>query len=180
MTIQKNEEPQVTVRFSPNVYVGLLAYADRNKVDPGEAVEEIVRKRVTDKNDDLISDERRTQIEEEAKLMAVVDAKVAGYQQTGKWDEHVTGRVFGQIRDEDIETYARAVGCDPFTFGHPEKARINKRIGARIKRLLGADVIMTGKRREKGQPSRTEKSLILSYTLLTKGSRPRHARSNRA
>jgi hypothetical protein len=77
-----------------------------------------------------------------------------------------------RVRPE-AATYTRAVGCDPFTFGHPEKARINKRIGALTKRLLGADVIMTGKRREKGQPSRTEKSLILSYTLLTKGSRRR-------
>jgi hypothetical protein len=179
MNIEKNAEPQVTTRFSPNVYGGLRAYADRHKVDPSEAVEMIVREHVMG-DADLINAERRIQVQAEAELMAFVETTVGGYQQAGNWDEHVTGHVFERIRDEKIETYTRAVGCDPFTFGHQEKARINKRIGARTKRLLGADVIMTGKHREKGQPSRTEKSLILSYTLLTGGSRPRHARSNRA
>jgi hypothetical protein len=171
MTTQKNGEPQVTVRFSPNVFEGLRAYAGRHELDLSEAVETMVRQRVID-DADLISDEHRVQVQAEADLFAFVQMTVADYQQTG-WDEHVTGRVFERIRDQKIETYTRAVGCDPFTFGHPEKARINKRIGALTKRLLGADVIMTGKRREKGQPSRTEKSLILSYTLLTKGSRRR-------
>jgi hypothetical protein len=68
-----------------------------------------------------------------------------------------------------LSEYEIAVGGDPFTFGQPEKARINRRIGKRVRQNLEADVLVRNGRREKGQPSRRKKSLILSYTLLSPG-----------
>ena len=165
MALKGSDEPQVTVRLPPRLYRGLKRYADKRGVGLIEAIERVVRDAVAA---ELDGDDRR-QVRAEAELLDYVDRVVGGLRDAGGWDEHVTGLVFDRIRDEALDTYAAAVGRegDPFAFGNPEKARVNKRIGTRVRHLLGAEVMLTpGGDRAKGQPSRTGKSLVMSYTLL--------------
>lgn len=159
------EEPQINVRLPPKVYVGLRRYAHRKKITISDAVERILMNTVSTE----LNPQERKQVQAETDVIAFVDDTVTRIRQQGNWDEHVTGRVFGEIRDNILSTYQNAIACDPYTFGNWDKARLNKRIGRRIRQLLDAEVVKVKGRRGKGQPSLTEKSLILSYTLLKKG-----------
>lgn len=118
----------------------------------------------------------RRQVQAESKLMDYVDGIIKELHRSGEWDEHVTAAVFERIAELHFDLYSEAVGGDPFDFGGAEKTRINKRIGARIRRLLDADLVMSKGTRVKAQPSRRKLSLITSYTLLRpskKGKRKR-------
>lgn len=159
------EEPQINVRLPPKLYIGLKRYALRRNVGVSDAVERILMETIRTE----LNTQERKQVQAEAEVIAFVDETVNRIRDQGNWDEHVTGRVFREIRDNILSIYQKAIECDPFTFGNWDKARLNKRIGRRIRQLLGADVVKVKGKRGKGQPSLTEKSLILSYTLLKRG-----------
>jgi hypothetical protein len=168
------DDRTVVVRFSPTALAGIEAFANRHRISVSGAVEKIVVEVV---KQELGKKEQR-QMEAESKVMAFVEQVVDRYRIAGGLDEHVIGRVFEEIRDDRaaLHDYEVAVGCDPFVFGQREKARINRRVGKRVRQILNADVVTRGGRRQKGQPSRTAKSLILSYTLLEPGT-PNRRRS---
>ena len=155
-------DTQVTTQFSPTVYEGLRLFAEDKELDLPGAVETTVREKVRK----YLDNDGRRQIDAEADLMAFVDDTVRDWREAGSWTQHVTGDVFNKIKSEKLNIYQDAIGDDPFLFGNQEKARINRRIGARVKRLLGATVVIEGGGRAKGQPSRTERALVMSYSLL--------------
>ena len=167
-------EPEVTVRLAPAIYKGLMMWARREgELDLPEAVEAIVRAAVMP----LVSETERLQMQAEAELMAFVDRTATAWREAGTWTEHATANMFRQIKSDCLDTYSIAVGGEPLAFGNREKGRINKRIGARVKRRLGATVAVFDGKREKGQPSRAENALILSYTLFVPPTRPQNTTS---
>ena len=164
--LKKKVVPLIAVCLAPRLYRALEIRAAKAGMYLPDAAEAILR-------DGLIADLEpsvRRQVQAESKLMGFVDCVVAGLHSSGDWDEHVTAAVFERIAEQQLGLYGEAVGDDdPFHAGGTEKTRINKRIGARIKRLLDADVVMSKGARVKAQPSRRKSSLITSYTLLRPG-----------
>jgi len=169
------EDRTVIVHFSPKTLAGLQSFAKRNKLSLPGAVEKIVVEVVKLE----LSKEEQEQMDAESKIIAFVEQVVDRYRTYANWDQDVIGRVFEELRDSTsaLHDYEVAIGGDPFAFGQREKARINRRIGKRVRQILDADVLARGGRREKGQPTRTEKSLILSYTLLSPGGRAKKQRA---
>ncbi len=165
MGTKKRRTTPITLSLAPSLYRLVELHAAKNGVDLLEAVETILRDALMDE----LEPADKRQVQAESELMEIVGRLVTDISQTG-WDEDVTAAVFEKIADEHLDLYREAVGGDPFHFGNAEKSRINKRIGARIKRLLAADIVMSRGIRAKGQPSRKTPSLIMSYTLL----RPRN------
>ena len=155
----------ITVCLSPPLYAALKSRAARDEMTLPELAETIMRDGLMSELDPSV----RRQVQAEAKLMDFVDRTIRHLSQSGTWDEHVTALVFDRIAELQFDVYSEAVGGKPFHFGGADKTRINKRIGARIKRLLGAEVVLSRGLRTKGKPSRERPSLITSYTLLRPG-----------
>lgn len=155
-------EPQVTVRLAPDVFEGLTVFADREELELPDAVEVIVR----DKVKHYLKAAAQRRIDAESELMEFVRDVIRDLRRTGNWNEHVTGALFKRIKAERLDVYADAVGGNAFSVRNHEKSRINRKIGARVKQLLKAEVKIEGGQRQKGQPSRAENALVLSYSLL--------------
>src|SRR5208337_3201648 len=105
--------------------------------------------------------EEAKQMEAESKVIAFVEQVAEEYRVAG-WHRDVIERVFDEIQKRSLSDYSDAIGGYPFRFGNHEKARINRRIGKRVRQLLNADVLFSGGKRQKGQPSLAKNSLIKS------------------
>jgi len=161
--LKKNEVATIAVSLPPSLYRALEMRASKAGINLPEAAEVVLREGLMK---DLKPSVRR-QVQAESTLMGYVDSVTTGLRSTGDWDEHVTAIVFEAIAEKQLSLYGEAIGGDdPFQTRGAEKTRINKRIGARIKRLLNADVVLSKGTRVKGKASRKKPSLITSYTLL--------------
>lgn len=179
MSAKERRTTPITLSLSPALHQMVASRAAKDGTDLLAAVEAILRDALMAQ----MEPSARRQLQAETQLMDAVGDIVARVRQSG-WDEHVTATVFEKIAQQHLELYGEAVGGDPYHFGNSEKARINKRIGLRIKRLLDAEMVMSKGMRAKGQPSRKKPTLIMSYTLLRpskvgKHSGPRQLRDRR-
>lgn len=162
MSARERRTTPITLSLSPALHQMVASRAAKDGTDLLGAVEAILRDALMAQ----MEPDARRQLEAETRLMDAVENIVAKISQSGGWDEHVTATVFEKIAQQHLDLYREAVGGDPYHFGNAEKARINKRIGLRIKRLLDAEIVMSKGVRAKGQPSRKKPTLIMSYTLL--------------
>jgi predicted HicB family RNase H-like nuclease len=112
------------------------------------------------------TDAERIRAELELKTKAI---KYAREQTAEKFDEHVTLKVFQQIRQtpELRDLYVRAIGGEspdaPFVRGNQTQARINRTLGAAIKIAVHARRKTVNGNVLKAQVAR---EFILGYTVL--------------
>lgn len=155
-------ETTMSFSASPQLQEGVQAYATAQSLTVPEALEQIVRTAVID----FAPEEGKMQMQAETEILDFVKDQALTLRDQGNWSEDVTGEIFNLIKRVKLEVYSTAIGGQPFSFGNDDKARINRKIGARIKRLLDAEVVMENGKRAKVQPSRTEDSLVMSYSRL--------------
>jgi hypothetical protein len=154
-------EPQLTVRFPRSLFAGLERRAIAYGVSRQEVVVDAVRAFLARE----LSARERAQAAGEAVVMKFVEETAKGLAVSGDWGEDAIHVVFERVKASRLPDYSAAIGGDPFAFGNPEKSRINRNVGKRIKAILGAvEVRDNAWRIQKGQPGRG--SLVLSYTKL--------------
>lgn len=153
------EVQQVITTLSPDIMAGLAVFAADLKMAPPEAASRIVTEFIAGR---LTGDERERAMAE-LELLDEVEAIIDRIEAEDTWGENVTSEVFEVIENKHLALYTRAVGGDPRGSHNHHKARINKRIGARVKARLGAEVVMRDGERAKGQCSGR---IILSWTKL--------------
>lgn len=160
-------ENKFTVTTSPCVNAGIAEFAAAHNLDHEEAAEILIRDRLIELG--LPTGGGLAQIVSEKEVMAFVEGEVETLQ-NGPWDEQVTLEIFRRIKQEIPDVYAKAVGGDAQVQGHPDKGRVNRRVGRRTKRLLKAEVLTDAKGKpRKGYPPAEENAYIRSYTLLGPG-----------
>lgn len=162
---------KLVLSTTASVHALILKHAHAKRLDPSEAAEDLIRigLRALRSQANAAEDGLHAQIEAEIDLFETVDGIVGSM--PADFPDDVTDRVFRILQSEHLPVYGRAVGSDPYARGNPEKARINRRIGRRVKTLLGAEVVThpDGKPYQVFLPT-TETSLITAYTALKPGS----------
>ena len=154
----------ISVRLPAPLLGGVAAFADANRLDLPEAIEELVRRALTfvPLDQDYLPGLAGDQARAESELFGIIDKIVMRKHQEDTWGEDVTNTVFEAIQADEaaLEVYRRAIAGE-------QVGRINRRIGSKTRKLLGADVIKDQEgKRVFGQPSRSAGALIKTYTKL--------------
>lgn len=157
---------KIVISTSASVYALIKEHADESKMDLPEAAEDLIRLGLLSKKK---QDGLYAKVKAESKIMKAVDEE-ALKEDKASFPEDITRIIFGVLQKKMLSEYENATGGDAFAQGNPEKARINRRIGRRIKALLDAKVVTepNGEPKKVFLPS-TEKALITAYTALTPG-----------
>jgi hypothetical protein len=139
----------------------LMATAARIAHEEGLSLSEFIADIVTRDliNRGVLSAELADSALAELDLIAFTKAQVDARREEDDWDEHITLQTFGVIQETVPDLYHRALQND-------DAGRINRRIGALIRRRLNADVKMANGKRALGTAPRNANSLIKTYTLL--------------
>lgn len=110
--------------------------------------------------------ERQKELDDTEALYAVAQQKAREVFNSGRFDEHFTLTVFGELMTDPKARalYEEVIGADAYTDGAPKKTPLNMYLGWYIKNAIDAEPLLddTGKPRRafvKDQP-------IKSYTLL--------------
>lgn len=153
------EVQQVITTLSSDIMAGLTLFAADLKMAPPEAASRIVTEFIAKR----LTGEERERALAELDLLDQIEAIIDRAEAEDTWGEDVTSDVFEEVENNHLPLYTRAVGGDPHGSHNSHKGRINKRVGARVKARLGAEVVMRNGKRVKGQCSGR---IILSWTKL--------------
>ena len=148
---------QMTTRTAPEIFQGLAAAAEARSISVPALASEILTQWVL--SNGLLAKDDEARLEAERELLEWVTALVERRHKADDWDKHVTLETFDAIKAEQAGLYARAIKGG-------RKTKLNREIGALVRRGLNADVKVVGDLRCYGQPLRGAKSLVKTYTLL--------------
>ncbi len=154
----------ISVRLPTPILHGVAAFAEDNRFEVSEAVEEIVRRALISDllGKDYLPGPAGDQARAESELFGIVDKIVTRKRKEDTWGDDVTNTVFDEIQvdEKSLDIYRRAIAVD-------QVGRINRRVGSKIRRRLDAEVCKDAEgKRDIGQPSRAAGSLIKTYTKL--------------
>jgi hypothetical protein len=147
----------ISLRLPLPLQAGVEACAEDRSLSTAEAIEELVRQALI-ASKYLAADQRR-QVEAEMRIMTAVETMVRRMKADDDWGDDVTKTVFDTLQRDQLADYEPAVAMG-------NGARINRQIGARVRSLLNAEVVMEKRYRKMGQVPRAEQSLIKTYTIL--------------
>lgn len=160
--MSQSESP-IVLRLSPSVKAGVVEYAEAEGIEMAEAVEALLAKALlaTSKNPDVLA-----RIKAQIAVTEFVEAEAGARRDVGNWGRDVTHEILRKVRDEILDEYAVAVGGNAYASGVEEKAQLNRRLGRRIRRTIGAQVEKTaeGKPVVANPPAAGGPWLIRSYT----------------
>jgi hypothetical protein len=153
---------QIITTLSHDIIAGLTTYASQKRMGLPETASRIVTEFIAKQ----LTGQDRERIDAEIVLYDEIESILDRLEAENTWDkdEDVTSNVFAEVEKKHLDVFQKAIGGgDPRESGNHHKARINKRIGARIKARLGAEVIYRDGKRAKGQCTGR---IIVSWTKL--------------
>lgn len=148
---------QMTTRMAPEIYQALATAAESRAISVPALASEILTEWVL--SNGLLAKDDEDRLEAERQLLHWVTALIERRHKADDWDENVTLDTFDAIKTEQADLYARAIKGG-------RKTKLNREIGALVRRGLHADVREVNGSRLYGQPLRGAKSLVKTYTLL--------------
>ena len=113
--------------------------------------------------------ERQKELDDTEALYSVAQQKARDVFTSGRFDEHFTLTVFGELMTDPKARalYEGVIGADAYTDGAPKKTPLNMYLGWYIKNAIDAEPLLD----DAGKPRRAfvKNQPIKSYTLLTSG-----------
>jgi len=149
------------VTLKPSLMATATQIANEEGLSLSEFVADVVTRDLINRG--VLSKEVADSALAELDLIAFTKAQVDDRRAEDDWDEHITLKIFGVIQETVPDLYHGALQND-------DPGRINRRIGALVRRRLKADVKMANGKRALGTAPRNGDSLIKTYTLLERRS----------
>jgi len=152
---------QLTLRLPEQVFCALVDQARDEGLEVADYAQTAILRHVASRSGDR---NKFDQLLAEADLKAKAAEIARRVSPPNAFDQHVTLKVFREIREKIPDLYLTAIGGGTgFERGNPQKAKLNRAIGSTVKAALGASSTDG-----EGRVTKVEVSgeFCFSYTLL--------------